>query len=118
MSEQDVEERIAHSAHQRITDEVTSWPGVEAGTGRRGEWGFTVGKRQIGHLHGSHSAHFSFPKSVWAELKAEGRIDYHPVFPGKEGPAARRVESEEDERDVIALLRLNYDRAVSRAGGT
>jgi hypothetical protein len=110
---QSVEER---SVHDRITDEVTSWPGVEAGTGRRGEWGFTVGKRQIGHLHGNHAAHFSFPKDVWRELKQEGRIDYHPVFPDKEGPAARQIENEDDVRDVIALLRLNYDRAVARHG--
>ena len=97
-------------AHDRITATVTSWPGVEAGTGRRGEWAFTVGRRQIGHLHGDRSAHFSFPKAVWAELYAEGRIAHHPVFPGKEGPAARSIETEEDVDDVIALLRLNYER--------
>jgi hypothetical protein len=102
------------SASQRITDEVTSWPGVEAGIGRRGEFGFTVGRRQIGHLHGDRAAHFSFPKQVWAELYGQGRIDYHPIFPGKRGPAARAIENEEDVRDVIALLRLNYDRAVRR----
>ncbi|MGH2922507.1 MAG: luciferase family protein [Solirubrobacterales bacterium] len=35
---------------RRITDEVTSWPGVEAGLGERGEFGFRVGGREIGHL--------------------------------------------------------------------
>ncbi|MGO9884334.1 MAG: luciferase family protein, partial [Solirubrobacteraceae bacterium] len=50
------------SASQQITDKVTSWPGVEAGYGRRGEWAFTVGRREIGHLHGDHAAHFVFPK--------------------------------------------------------
>ena len=40
---------------ERITDEVTSWPGVEAGYGKRGEWGFSVGPREIGHLHGDKS---------------------------------------------------------------
>lgn len=111
----ELEEKISNSVHQRITDEVTSWPGVEAGTGRRGEWAFTVGKRSIGHLHGNHAAHFSFPKGVWAELKEVGRVDYHPVFPGKEGPAARRIESEDDVRDVIAMLRLNYERAIDQS---
>ena len=101
---------------ERITEEVTSWPGVSAGPGRRGEFAFTVGGRDIGHLHGDHAAHFAFPKQVWRELKDEGRIDYHPVFPGKEGMAARRIESDEDVRDVIALLRLNYERAVARHG--
>jgi hypothetical protein len=102
------------SASQTITDEVTAWPGVEAGHGRRGEFGFRVGRREIGHLHGDHAAHFSFPKPVWQELFAAGRIVDHPVFPGKVGPAARRIEDEADVRDVIALLRLNYDRAAAR----
>ena len=33
------------SASQVITEEVTSWPGVEAGPGRRGEFAFRVGRR-------------------------------------------------------------------------
>ncbi len=97
-------------------EEATSWPGVEAGAGRRGEFAFKAGRREIGHLHGDHAAHFGFPKAVWAELKAEGRIDYHPVFPGKPGYASRRIETEDDVRDVIEMVRLNYDRAVERHG--
>jgi len=101
---------------ERITDEVTSWPGVEAGPGRRGEFAFRLGRREIGHLHGDHAAHFSFPKDVWADLMEQGRIVPHPVFPEREGPAARRIEDEADVADVIALMRLNYDRAVARNG--
>src|SRR5918996_4411782 len=104
------------TASQQITDEVTSWPGVEAGPGRRGEFAFTVGGREIGHLHGDRAAHFFFPKEVWTELMEEGRIVDHPVFPGRQGPAARKIEDEADVRDVIALLRLNYDRVVARHG--
>jgi hypothetical protein len=104
------------TASERISEAVTSWPGVTAGPGRRGEYAFTVGRRQLGHLHGNHAAHFSFPRHVWAELFEQGRIVHHPVFPGKEGPAARRIAGEEDVRDVIALLRLNYDRVVARHG--
>jgi Family of unknown function (DUF5519) len=100
------------TASQRITAEVTSWPGVQAGPGRRGEFAFTVGRRPLGHLHGDHAAHFSFPKDVWAQLRDEGRITDHPVFPGNQGPSARRIESDADVEDVIALLRLNYDRAT------
>ena len=51
-------------------------------------------------------------KATWIELKEGGRIVDHPVFPGKQGPAARRIEGEDDVRDVIALMRLNYERAV------
>jgi hypothetical protein len=98
------------TASAQINDEVTSWPGIEAGYGRRGEWGFRLGRREIGHLHGDHAAHFFFPKDVWRELRDAGRIVEHPVFPGRIGPAARRIESQADVDDVIALMRVNYDR--------
>ncbi len=104
------------TASERITDEVTSWPGVRAGMGSRGEWGFTLGRRQIGHLHGDRVAHFSFPREVWAELFEQGRITYHSAFPGKKGMAARTIAGDDDVRDVVALMRLNYDRAVARHG--
>ncbi len=104
------------TASGRITEEVTSWPGVQAGPGKRGEYAFSLGRRELGHLHGDRAAHFGFPKEVWEELFAQGRIDYHPVFPGRPGFAARRIADEADVHDVIALLRLNYDRAVARHG--
>jgi hypothetical protein len=104
------------TASERIIEEATSWPGVEAGPGRRGELSLRLGSREIGHLHGDYAAHFSFPKQVWAELYEQERIDYHPVFPGKAGHASRSIEDDDDVRDVIAMLRLNYDRAVTRHG--
>lgn len=102
--------RTTITASQQITDQVTSWPGIEAGPGRRGEFAFRLDRREIGHLHGDHAAHFFFPKDVWAELFEDGRIVYHPVFPDRVGPAARRIETEEDVHDVIELMRLNYER--------
>jgi hypothetical protein len=101
-------------ASERITEEVTSWPGVTAGPGRRGEFAFRVGRREIGHLHGDHAAHFGFPKGVWHALFEQGRINYHPVFPGKPGFGAREIETDKDVEDVIALMRLNYERVVAR----
>ena len=50
------------------------------------------------------------------ELRAEGRIGPHPVFPDSVGMAARSIEDEADVDDVIALLRLNDDRVVARHG--
>ena len=105
------------SASQRITDEVGSWPGVESGPGRRGEFAFRVGRREIGHLHGDRAAHFVFPKDIWRELRWEGRVAEHPIFPGREGPAARAIRDESDVREVIELMRLNYDHVRTRIGG-
>ena len=100
------------TASQQIIDEVTSWQGVTAGPGQRGEFAFKVGRRELGHLHGDHVLHTGFPKAVWTELYDQGRIDYHPVFPDRPGPASRRIENEADVRDAIELLRLNYVRVA------
>lgn len=99
---------------ERITKEVSSWDGISAAPGRRGEFAFKLGRREIGHLHGDSAAHFFFPRETWRELFDEGRVVHHPVFPDREGPAARRIESEEDVRDVIAMMRLNYEEALAR----
>ena len=101
---------------ERIIEEVTSWPGIVAGPGSRGEFAFKVGGREIGHLHGDHVAHFGIPKEVWRSLFDQGRIDYHPVFPGRPGFGARRIEDAADVEDVIALMRLNYERVLARHG--
>lgn len=103
-------------AGDRIAEEVKSWPGVTAGHGSRGEFAFRVGRREIGHLHGDRVAHFGFPKDVWARLYVQRRVDYHPVFPGQPGFAARPITDDGDVQDVIELLRLNYERVVARHG--
>jgi hypothetical protein len=107
---------MSESASERITAEVTSWPGVESGFGDRGEFGFNVGRRQIGHLHGDRVAHFVFPPEVGAGLREAGRIGPHPVAPDKPAWGARPITSDEDVADVIALMRMNYDRVVERYG--
>ena len=98
------------TASEVITAEVTSWPGVEAGLGRRGEFGFRVEGHEIGHLHGDHAAHFGFPRDVGAELREQGRVGPHPVNRHSTKMAARRIENDADVQDVIELMRLNYDR--------
>jgi hypothetical protein len=105
----------SQTASERITEEVGSWPGVESGWGRRGEFAFRVGRREIGHLHGDHAAHFAFPGELWTELRAQGRIGPHPVFGDRQGPAARAIADDADVDDVIALMRLNYERVRAAA---
>ena len=65
---------------RRIIDEVASWPGVETGRSERGGLAFTLGRWEIGHLHGDHAVHFSFPRELWAQLRKQGRIVPHPVI--------------------------------------
>ena len=101
------------TASEQITEEVTSWPGIEAGAGRRGEFSFKVGRREIGHLHGDRSAHFGFPREIGAELREQGRVGPHPVNRHSTKMAARQIENEADVLDVIELMRLNYDRVIA-----
>lgn len=102
------------SASRTIADAVTAWPGITAETGSRGELSFRFGRGEIGHLHGDTVAHFMFDGQTGAALKAEGRVVDHPVFPGKPGPAARRIRTDDDTREVIALLKLNYERMMTK----
>jgi hypothetical protein len=108
---------VTRSPAEQISHEVGAWPGVNVGPGDRGSSvAFRVGRREIGHLHGDRAAHFGFPKQLWAQLREQGRIEPHPVFPDAAGPAARRIRTELDVRDVIELLRINYERVVASHG--
>jgi glyoxylase-like metal-dependent hydrolase (beta-lactamase superfamily II) len=100
------------SPRRQVVDAVTSWRGVTASPGTRGELSLRFGGREIGHLHGDDAAHFGFPKRLWRELLDQGRIVRHPI--AREGLGARRIASPDDVREVVALMRLNYDRAVAR----
>ena len=102
------------SASTYIVEQVAAWPGIELDTGEFGEVAFKVRGREIGHVHGDHAAHFSFPRPMWEELRAAGRIGPHPVFPDSRRLGARAIESDADIADVIELLRRNYDRVVAR----
>ena len=55
--------------------------GGRGATGSRGGLSFRVGKREIGHLHGDHAAHFGLPKALFHHLHDRGQVDFHPVFP-------------------------------------
>src|ERR1044072_4773883 len=98
----------------RIAEEVEAWPGVTAADGSRVEYSVKVGACEIGHLHGERFLHIGFPKAVGQELYDAGRIDYHPVFPGKPGFGARAIRTEEDASEGVALMRLNYERILRR----
>jgi Family of unknown function (DUF5519) len=100
------------TASEQIVEEVTAWPGVEVAPGRFGALALVVGRREIGHLHGDHAAHFAFPRGVRAELMEQGRVGPHPI--DSPGLAARRIETSADVHEVIELMRLNYDRIVAR----
>ena len=68
---------------------------------------------ELGHLHGGRSADRPFPKKVRDELIATGQAAVHPPLPNS-GWVRRQIDGPADAEAVIALLRMNYDRARAR----
>jgi hypothetical protein len=97
------------TAADRITREVSSWPGVTVTPHRFGGVEFRVEHRELGHLHGSRLADLPFPLKVRQELVASGRAAAHHVLP-ESGWVTYRMSSPEDSAGAIELFRLNYER--------
>jgi hypothetical protein len=101
------------TAADRIISEASSWPGVVVVRGARGRTSLRFGQCELGHLHGDGLAHFVFPIGLWLGLVDEGHVEPHPLQ--RAGLAQRRIRTEADVADVVALLRLVYDRMLMRA---
>jgi hypothetical protein len=97
-----------------IASEVEGWPGVESGPGRFGSLRFTVGRRELGHLHGEEIADLPLRPEVAAELIAEGEAREHRFTPEGSGWVTIDLTSDADAARVIELMRSGYDRAVAK----
>lgn len=97
------------SAATVIAQVVGSWPGVTAVPHRFGGVEFRVGRRELGHLHGSRLADLPFPVRVRKCLVAERRAEPHHIMPAS-GWVSFYIRAAADIDGAIALFRLNYDR--------
>ena len=104
------------TAGERIIEEVTSWPGVERRLGRARRLSLRLGRREIGHLHGDHALHAASRSRSGTSFTTPGASTTTRSFRASPATAARRIEDEADVDDAIALLRLNYERAVAERG--
>jgi Family of unknown function (DUF5519) len=95
---------------QRITAEVSSWPGVERAPHRFGGVEFRVGRRELGHLHGDRIADLPFPRRVRDELIADGRARPHHVLPDS-GWVTVSIGGIGEADRTIELFKLAYERA-------
>ena len=93
----------------QIRDEVAGWEGVTVEPHRFGGIEFKVGRREIGHLHGSRLADLPFPVRVREELVAEGKAQPHHILP-ESGWVSFAIRDASDVPAVIALFRLNFER--------
>lgn len=111
-SEDDVAATTTEGFAGRIAAAVTAWPGVTAEAHSFGGVEFRLGRCELGHVHGDRLADIPFPKRIRDELLKAGRVRPHHVLP-RSGWASRTITTDDDVDDVIALLRLNYERAVA-----
>ena len=93
----------------RIEREVGSWDGVTVSPHRYGGIEFRVGRRELGHLHGSRLADLPFPVAIRRELVAAGRAEPHHILP-QSGWVSVWIRREADADVAIELFRLNYER--------
>lgn len=96
------------SARSEIEAAVLSWPGTRANPHRFGGVEFTLGTREIGHLHGNSLADIPFPTKVRDELIAAGLAQPHHILPDT-GWISFRIRSDEDVQAAIALFKRSYD---------
>ena len=97
-------------ARAAVIREVASWQGVSVEEHRFGGVAFRVDRRELGHVHGV-IADLPFPRRVRDELVAAGHARPHHVLP-ESGWVTVPMGTVAEVAGVIALFRLNYDRAA------
>jgi Family of unknown function (DUF5519) len=101
------------SASDRIRAEVESWPDVETGPGRFGAICFSVGRRELGHLHGDSIADLPLRPAKKAELISAGLARPHRYTPPDSGWVT--IDLDDDGVDLtIELMRSSYERAAAK----
>ncbi len=98
-----------HPITAQITREVAGWVGVTVVPHRFGGTEFRVGRRELGHLHGSRLADLPFPVRVRERLVAEQKAQRHHTLP-ESGWVSYVIRDRADVPGAIALFRLNFER--------
>jgi len=99
------------AAKDAVIKEVSSWEGVNVHEHRMGGVEFRLGRRELGHLHGT-IADLPFPRHVRDELVATGRARPHHVLPSS-GWVTIPMRTTSEVANVIELFRQNYERAAN-----
>jgi len=104
--------RPMNSAEARaaVAREVTSWRGVSAEEHRFGGVAFRLGRRELGHVHGT-IADLPFPRRIRDQLIAAGLARPHHVLPDS-GWVTAPMRTAAEVTGVIELFRRNYQRST------
>lgn len=92
---------------EQIRAEVSAWPGVTAGPHRFGGVEFTLGGREIGHIHPNGMVDIPFSTRLRQQLIAEGRAEPHHLL-ADTGWISFYIRAPGDTASAIWLFRLAY----------
>lgn len=102
-------------ALQIIKSEVEAWDGVTSRAHRFGGVEFTLGKRELGHIHNNTLVDIPFPKAIRNELVESGKVLPHHILPDS-GWISFYIKKEEDIAKALELFRLSYKTALKKIG--
>jgi hypothetical protein len=100
-------------AKERIAAALQGCPGITSQPHRFGGTEYSLGKREIGHVHGDSLVDIPFPKSVRNELVTGGRAEPHHMLPDS-GWVSIYLRQAPDVDRAIELLRLSFEIANQR----
>jgi hypothetical protein len=94
---------------EQIARELAVWPDVSVTVHNPRFVEFHVGRRELGHLHGSHLADITFPVRIREQLVAAQRAKPHHHHP-ESGWVSVPIRSADESPEIVSLFRLSYDR--------
>ena len=101
------DKREAARLVDRVIEEVAAWPHVNTNEHRFEGREFTLGPREIGHVHRWGIVDVPFTKRLRETLTEEGKTGEHHIVP-ESGWTTHYIEDEDDVERAIWLLRLSY----------
>lgn len=91
----------------RIVADVERWPGVETEPHRFGGVEFSLGPREVGHVHRQGLVDINYPRRIRDALLDADETGEHHVVPDS-GWTTFRVGTEADVERALRLLRISY----------
>jgi FMN phosphatase YigB (HAD superfamily) len=101
------DKREAARLVDRVIEEVAAWPHVNTNEHRFEGREFTLGPREVGHVHRWGIVDVPFTKRLRETLTEEGTTGEHHLVP-ESGWTTHYIEDEDDVERAIWLLRLSY----------
>ena len=96
-----------NNARERINSAMSDCDGIKSGVHRFCGTEYKLGKREIGHVHGSYPVGFPFPLKIRIEILEKSLAEVHNALP-ESGWVSIYLRSGKDIERAIPLLKRSY----------